>query len=387
MRIRLKSRRIVLADRLFDGFIYVANGTITDVTEQDLPFDKEYDFGEQYLAPGFIDLHVHGGAGYDFGSCTAEEAAEAASYHLAHGTTTMLPTLAAAPMADMIRALERLKPWIKNVCAEDSAVGPHIPGVHFEGPYFSPNQCGAQNSAFLSEPRPEEYLEVLKKYRDLIKRWSYAPERDLQGSFCKALTEYEILASAGHTDAVYEDMQTAFTNGCRLVTHLYSCTSTITRKQGYRQLGVIESAYLNPDMYVELIADGAHLPPELIRMIVHIKGREHVALVTDALSAAGAGAERGELNGVPYIVEDGVCKLPDRSAFAGSIATTDRLVRTCVQKVGLSVVDSVYMASSVPGELLREKRGRIEAGYSADLVVLDEELQVQKVFVLGEEMI
>ena len=129
--------------------------------------------------------------------------------------------------------------------------------------------------------------------------------------------------------------------GCNLVTHLYSCTSTVTRDHGFRHLGIIETAYLLPDMDVEIIADGRHLPPELIRMILRIKGREHVAMVTDCLPAAGLEQKEGIMSGTPYIVEDGVCKLPDRSAFAGSIATMDRLVRVAVQECGCSVSDAV----------------------------------------------
>lgn len=386
MRKRLKSRRIVLPDGLFDGYVYIEDGKIAEVTKDELPCDETADFGDDYLAPGFIDLHVHGGAGYDFGKCTADEAVRAIRYHLSHGTTTILPTLAAAPIPEMTAALNRIK-----VCMEICSLrtgGPeiHIPGVHLEGPYFSPNQCGAQNTDFLTEPKAEEYEKVLRDYQGVIKRWSYAPERDQAGMFCKALSDAGVIPSAGHTDAVYTDMQTAFENGCSLVTHLYSCTSTVTRRQGYRQLGVIETAYLNQEMNVELIADGSHLPPELIRMIFQIKGRERIALVTDALSVSGLDEKSGELNGVPYIVEDGVCKLPDRSAFAGSIATTDCLVRTCVQRVGLSVTDSVYMASAVPARLLGLKKGRIEAGYDADLVLFDEQVQVKRVYTKGEKV-
>ncbi len=376
---RFQSSRIVLPDGLFDGFVYVQNGSITAVTAEDLPCDQTVDVGDNYLSPGFVDLHVHGGVGHDFGTCDAAGAAKAADYHLSHGTTTLLPTLAAAPIEDMAAAVERLKG-----CA--ALTRAHIPGVHLEGPYFSPAQCGAQNTAFITAPIEKDYAALLEKHGDFIKRWSYAPERDENGAFCKALAACGVLPAAGHPDAVAEDMQTAFENGCKLITHLYSCTSTVTREKGYRRLGVIEYAYLNDAVTAEIIADGAHLPPDLIRMIVKIKGRDRVALVTDALSAAGLDATTGQLNGVPYIVEDCVCKLIDRSAFAGSIATTDRLIRICVQKAGFSVVGSVYMASTVPAQLLSLQTGRIRVGYAADLVVFDDDIQMQAVYVNGEKV-
>lgn len=374
---RFKSSRIVLPDGLLDGFVYVQNGSITAVTTENLPCDQTVDAGDNYLSPGFVDLHVHGGVGFDFGTCDAAEAAKAADYHLSHGTTTLLPTLAAAPLEDMAAAVERLKG-----CA--ALTRAHIPGVHLEGPYFSPAQCGAQNTAFITAPIEKDYAALLEKHGDFIKRWSYAPERDENGAFCKTLAANGILPAAGHTDALFADMQTAFENGCKLITHLYSCTSTVTREKGYRRLGVIEYAYLNDAVTAEIIADGAHLPAELIRMIVKIKGRDKVALVTDALSAAGLEATTGELSGVPYIVEDGVCKLTDRSAFAGSIATGDRLIRTCVQKAGFPVTDSVYMAATVPADLLSLQTGRIQVGYAADLVIFDEDIRIHAVYVNGE---
>lgn len=373
---RFKSSRIVLEGGLLDGYVYVENGKIIGVTAKDLPCEQTVDCGDAYLAPGFVELHAHGGAGYDFGHCDAKGAGKAAAFHLAHGTTTLLATLAAAPMADMQAAIERL-------C---KCTAENLHGIHLEGPYFSPAQCGAQNTAFITAPIEEEYTPLLDTYGAYIKRWSYAPERDTNGAFCRALTAHGVIPSAGHTDAVASDMQTAVANGCKLITHLYSCTSTVTREKGYRRLGVIEYAYLNDDVTAEIIADGAHLPPELIRMIVKIKGREKVCLTTDALSAAGLDATAGELNGVQYIVEDGVCKLPDRSAFAGSIATSDRLVRTCVKQVDLSVVDSVYMASTVPATLLGVPKGRIQQDFDADLVVFDEDIRVQAVYLQGESV-
>lgn len=373
---RIKSSRIVLADGLLDGYVYMRDGKIAAVTAEDLPCDRTVDWGDCYVSPGFVDLHVHGGAGYDFGSCTAKEADRIAAHHLAHGTTTMLATLAAAPLAEMAAAVERLR----------NCTAPNIVGVHMEGPYFSPAQCGAQNTAFITAPQSADYQPFLAANADVVKRWSYAPERDENGAFCKALCRYGVIPSAGHTDAVGADMQAAFANGCRLVTHLYSCTSTVTRQNGYRQLGVIEYAYLTDDITAEIIADGAHLPPDLIRLVVKIKGRERVMLTTDALAVSGSDEMAGEMNGVAYIVEDGVCKLPDRSAFAGSIATADRLVRTCVQDAALPLVDSVYMAATVPAAVLGLKKGLLAVGYDADLVVFDENIVVNAVYIKGKQI-
>lgn len=375
---RFKSSKIVLSDGLFDGSVYVENGVITEVTARTLPCDETIDLGDKYLSPGFIDMHLHGGAGVDFGSCDSEGAKKAARYHMSHGTTTLLPTLTASSFEATVTALENLSPIVGE--NEDC---PFIPGIHLEGPYFSVNQCGAQNIEFITAPKKDEYTALLDRFGDVISRWSYAPERDENGEFCKTLKKVGVIPSAGHTDAVQQDMETAFNNGCELVTHLYSCTSTVTRDKGFRRLGVIEYTFLKDGITAEIIADGKHLPADLIKMIFKIKGRERVALVTDALSIAGADIKSGDLNGVPFIVEDGVCKLSDRSAFAGSIATADVLVRTCVKEAGISVVDSVYMASGVPARLLGLKKGRIEKEFDADFAVLDDDLKVSGVYIGG----
>jgi len=218
----------------------------------------------------------------------------------------------------------------------------------------------------------------------VIARWTYAPENDVNGEFCKYLTEHGIVASAGHTNATYKEMQLAAENGCTLVTHLYSCTSTITREFGFRKLGVIESVYLNDDMYAEIIADGRHLPPELIRLILKIKGMDRVALCTDSLALAGTDVTEGITLNVPFIIEDGVCKLRDRSAFAGSIATADVLVRVMVKEVGVDIVDAVKMITKVPAKILGlNSKGKLAKGMDADIVVFDEDVIVSDVFVMG----
>jgi len=244
--------------------------------------------------------------------------------------------------------------------------------------------CEANSSTvhnFITDPIEEDYLPFLEKYSRYVRRWSYAPERD-DGTFCDALIRFGVLPSAGHTDALGLDLRRAAEHGCRLTTHLFSCTSTITREGGYRRTGVLEETLLNDDITAEIITDGCHLPHDLIKLTYKIKGRERVALCSDALSAAGQDITSGELNGVPFIVEDGVCRLTDRTAFCGSIATGDRLVRTCVA-AGISLTDSVYMAAATPADLLGLPKGRIEVGKDADLIVFDENINVKAVY-LGE---
>lgn len=381
VRLKLKCDRIVVGDGYVDGFVYVEGGRIAAVTTADRPADEVRDFTGRILAPGFIDLHTHGGGGHAFMDSSPEAVLAGCAHHLRHGTTTILPTVSAGPIENMRRALADI-----DAARHSGRAGNRIHGAHLEGPYLSAVQCGAQCPDFITPPIPADYEALIADYGASIARWTYAPEADADGGFCRCLRAHGILASAGHTDAIYPDMQRAMAAGCSLVTHLYSCTSTVTRDHGFRRLGVIETAFLCDDLDVEIIADGKHLPPELIRMIVKIKGPEHVALVTDSLAIAGTDITEGVMSGTPFLVEDGVCKLRDRSAFAGSVATADRLVATLVHDCGIALPTAVRMMTETPARILGVDRGRIAPGLDADLVVFDDEVTVSAVFVGGREV-
>ena len=376
---RIRSDRILLGDGLFDGYVYYENGRITGVTAEDIPADEEYDATGCYVTAGFIDIHTHGGGGYPFEG-SAEDIVNGCNFHVSHGTTSICPTISAAPFASMAAS-------VKNIQAAmaDPRVKGHIIGAHLEGPYLSTKQTGAQCADHITPPAEEDYLPLLEAYAPVIARWTYAPENDAGERFAKALARYGVVASAGHTDAIYSDMARAAENGCRLVTHLYSCTSTITRDHGFRRLGVIESAYLLDEVFVEIICDGKHLPPELIRLIYRIKGADKIALVTDSLALAGTEQTHGFMQDTEFIIEDGVCKLMDRSAFAGSIATADRLLRVAVREAGIPLPEAVRMLTETPARIMGlTGKGRIAVGMDADLVILDGELSVRDVLVDGE---
>lgn len=380
--IGLKCDRIVLEDRLLNGFVYIEGERICAVTEEKLPCERMYDYTGSILAPGFVDIHTHGAGGFSFSGSSPEAVLAACHTHLRHGTTTICPTISTAAIGDMEQSLA-------NIAAARKApeLKSRIPGAHMEGPYLSVKQCGAQNSENITAPVKEDYVNLVEKYPSQIARWTYAPERDPEGEFCAFLMEKGILPSVGHSDATYEELAPAVDAGCRLVTHLYSATSTVTRQLGYRHLGVIETAYLRDDMAVEIIADGHHLPPELIRLIVKIKGVDRVAAVTDSLYPAGTDIKEGITDGVAFVVEDGVCRLPDRSAFAGSIATADRLLQVLHRDCGIALPEAVKMLTAVPARIMGLEAGKIEAGLLADIVVLDETLTARHVFVGGEKVL
>lgn len=377
--IRIKSDKIIVGERLFDGYVYVENGKIIDVSTTERACEQSYDFTSKYVSAGFIDMHTHGAGGYAFMNSTVEDVINGCNYHLQHGTTSIVPTISAGEFQTMKNA-------VINIHKAKNKTKANILGAHLEGPYLSPKQAGAQCPTFITPPKKQDYESLIEEYGESITRWTYAPENDTNGEFCKYLTEHNIIASAGHTDAKYQDMKVAIENGCNLITHLYSCTSTVTRDHGFRSLGVIESAYLRDELYVEIIADGKHLPPDLIKMIIKIKGTDKVALITDSLEIAGTDITEGIMSGTEFIVEDGVCKLKDRSAFAGSVATADRLIQTLVNECGYSIPTAVKMLTEVPAKILNVNKGVLANGKDADIIVFDEKINVAKVFIAGEEL-
>ena len=376
---RIRSKKIILGDSFFDGYVYFENGRIIEVSSNDYPVSDTFDMSDLYVSAGFIDIHTHGGGGYRFEG-SVDDIVNACNFHLKHGTTSIVPTISAAPFECMVDSVKN----IKSAMADPRVRGT-ILGAHMEGPYLSKNQAGAQCPTHITAPIEADYLPLIEENSCAIARWTYAPENDIDGSFAKAMRAYGIVASAGHTDAIYDDMLRAFENGCELVTHLYSCTSTITRDHGFRRLGVIESAYLLDGMYVEIICDGKHLPPELIRLIYKIKGANKIALITDSLALAGTEQTHGFMQDTEFIIEDGVCKLMDRSAFAGSIATADRLLRVAVKEANIPLLDAVKMITETPASIMKlSSKGRLSCGMDADIAIFDENVSIKAGFARGE---
>lgn len=384
---KIAGGKVIGETGILDGYsVYFSGNTITAVTKENLPYDKLIDGAGRYVAPGFIDTHVHGGGGSDFMDGGTAPIVAAAEFHLKHGTTTILPTTLACSHETLMSFMADLRVVIAG--GESRA---NIPGAHLEGPYFSHAQSGAQKPEYIRDPKPAEYGEVLEKYADIILKWSFAPERNGSEAFCEELVKHEIVPSVGHSDATLADIEKVYQKGCKHYTHLYSGMSTITRHGGFRVLGAVESAYYYEDADVEVIADGKHLPPELLRLIIQLKGIDRVCMVTDGMRGAGMPdgpsflGRKGEE--MPCIIEDGIAKLPDRTAFAGSVATADRLVRTMVQQVGVDVWSAVQMMTRNPARILGLKtKGLLKEKYDADIVLFDEDIQVKTVIVGGKQM-
>jgi len=386
MRTKIVNGRIITPYRIIEGGTLVfEDASIIYVGQSDVGFKgcKVIDAKGSYVSPGFVDIHTHGGGGHDFMDGTIEAFLGAARLHAEHGTTSIVPTTVTSTNEELRQTFE-----VYREAKARKASGATLMGLHLEGPYFAPSQAGALDPKYIRKPQKAEYEELLELSTDIV-RWSIAPELDGAMEMGRTLRNRGILPSIGHSDAEYEHVQEAFENGYTHITHLYSAMSGVHRRNAYRYLGVIESAFLMDDMTVEIIADGCHLPPALIQLIYKIKGPSKIALVTDSMR--GAGQTSGESimgslkNGQKVVIEDGVAKLLDRTAFAGSVATTDRLVRTVVKQAQIPLLDAVRMMTATPAQILRfDRKGSLVEGKDADVLIFDDDITIEKTIAMGE---
>lgn len=379
---------VFITDKLkTEKCLYIEDGVITAFTEEALPYDAIIDAGGLYVSPGFIDIHTHGAGNFDFADGTVEDILQAAHTHAKYGTTTIFPTCTSSSTEDILLFIRN----VKKAMEANAAGQAYIAGSHLEGPYFSQVMRGAQNPAYLKAPEPAEYQEFLAQGEGTVRRISFAPELTGSEELADYLKEQGVVASFGHTDGVYEELKPCIQKGCQLATHLYSGMNTVTRRGLYRKLGAVETAFLEKSVTVEIIADGVHLPPELLRLIYQIKGPEKICLITDSMRGAGMGEGLSVLgpkhDGMDCVIKDGVAFLTDMTAFAGSVATADRLVRVMHKEAGIPLTECIQMMCKTPAKVMGLKNhGEIKEGFTADLVFFDEDIQVQKVLLRGKEL-
>ena len=363
---------------LKNGSVIIRDNKILEVTNCDLAIigANIIDAKGTYIVPGGIDIHVHGGGGRDFMEGSIDAFQTAVKAHMQHGTTSIFPTLSSSTIPMIRAAAHTTEELMKD---ENSP----ILGLHLEGHYFNLKMAGGQMPENIKNPDPEEYIPLLKE-TNCIKRWDAAPELPGAMQFAKYITSKGILASVGHTQAEYEDILTGYEAGYTHATHFYNAMPGFHKKNEYKYEGTVESIYLIDDMTVEVVADGIHVPPTILRLVHKIKGVERTVLITDALACAASDSK--EAFDPRVIIEDGVCKLADRSALAGSIATMDRLIRTMVQKAEIPLEDTIRMVSETPAKIMKvyDRKGSLERGKDADIISLDRNLDIQAVWSMGK---
>ncbi len=368
-----------------NGTVLVREGRIADVNGPRPANAQAVDADGGIILPGFVDIHVHGGGGADFMDADPDGMERIAKTHARHGTTAMAPTTMTCD-DDVLR--EVIGCFL--ACEKRPEGGAELLGLHLEGPYFSAAGKGAQPVGEQRIPTREALESVIRLARGQILRWDESPELPNTALFARVMRENGVLAAAAHTMANAAQAMAAFDAGFSHVTHFYNATSTFHKENGIVHAGVVEATYIRDDVTIELIGDGRHIPRESMLLAHRIKGPDRICLITDAMRAAGTDVETSILgrrdDGVPVVIKDDVAQLPDFSSYAGSVCTMDRALRVAYRDYGLPLADVSRMLSLTPARLsgCAHRKGSIEKGKDADIVIMSPELAVRKVFVRGE---
>lgn len=364
-----------------NGSVVVEGTQIRDILNSSAPVegvDKTIDARGGYVLPGAIDLHVHGGGGRDFMETTEEAFLEAIAAHRSHGTTSIAPTLSSSTnkmIDDAAETCDRLMADPMN----------GIIGLHLEGPYFNPKKAGAQMPEIIRAINPDEYKDLVERHSS-IRRWDAAPELEGSEDFARYLRSKGVVVSIAHTAATPDDVDRAAKAGFSHGTHFYNAMTQYHKEGMYSKAGTVEGIYDHPEMTVEVIGDGIHVPIESMRLARRVKGVDNMALITDALAVAASDSTKAFDERVT--IENGVCVLSDRSAIAGSIATMDRVIKVAVTQAGFPLEEVARMASETPARIMGvyDRKGSIERGKDADIIIMDKDINLTGAIQMGREV-
>ncbi len=385
----IQNARLLTPNEMIDiGWLHIENGKIQALRQGVPPTQLSsqlsattVDVEGQWVAPGFIDIHVHGADGMEVMDGTPLAVRTIGRFHAMHGTTAWLPTTLTASFDALKRSLQAVQTVRMDVSAPNGAT---VLGVHLEGPFISQNRMGAQNPNYVLPPTIDMMKQLAGVAPGLIRKVTIAPEQEGALDVIRWMRAKGIIASIGHTNGTYTDTMRGIEAGASHATHLFNAMQGLHHRDG----GVVGACLLSDKVLCELIADGHHVDSEVMKLVVRIKGKERIALITDAISATGKPNGCYQLGGLDILVKDGKSVLSDGHTLAGSTLTMDGAVRNMVRRVGVSLMDAVEMASATPARELgvQGQKGAIAVGYDADLVLLDEALTVTRTFVQGREV-
>ena len=359
-----------------DGAVLVDGQRIEWVGRRDelvVPKDAQHlDAGGGSIVPGFVNMHIHGAGGYSTMDGKVASLQAMCQLLTRHGVTSWVPTTGSAPL-DVIEAA-----YVAIRRAQESKMeGAEILGGHVEGPYLSSEERGAHAVELLIAPRPEEYSKLLK-HADVMRVFTVAPELPGALELIRELKKRKVLVSVGHSIAIDEELSRAVDVGLSHATHMFCNMGTLRRANLRRVAGLVESVLLDDRVTTEIITDGHHIAPSLMKLALKVKGPEKLAIITDGSSLTGLPPGSYTRSGREIILEEEISYVADRSAYAGSVATMDHCLRCAIESMDLSLPDALRMASLTPATILgvADRKGSLETGKDADVVILDDDLRV-----------
>lgn len=376
----LRNASLVLPDGVLDqGWLLVEDGRITGVAATAgqpepviSPGTEGHDLAGQHVVPGFVDIHVHGGGGAAFSAGDAEQALVAARFHLGHGTTTIMASTVTATLPELEHHIGELSGLVQDGL---------LAGIHLEGPFISKARCGAHDPGLLRAPTRTDVSRLLRAGDGTVRMVTIAPELEDGFDAVRLLTESGVIAAVGHTDATYAQTRAAIELGAPVGTHVFNAM----RPVHHREPGPVTALLEQEQVLCEVVNDGLHVHPSVVSLMFAAAGAHRIALITDAMVAAGVGDGEYQLGALTVQVRDGEARLADGDSLAGSTLTMDNALRNAVRLAGISLADAAISASLTPARALgiADRVGSLETGKQADLVVLDEDLRVVSVMRKG----
>ena len=367
--------KIVLHDGIVEKNLFIEDDKIVEISDK-TPTDEEIiDAEGLYVSPGFVDVHTHGRGGSDTMYATFEDLNTICKTTLQTGVTSFLPTTMTMPVEDIAKAIQVIAD------NKDKVEGAQVLGTHLEGPFFNKKYKGAQPAECMILPTVDNYLSFVKDNQDIVKKISIAPELDHSIELIEYLKDKGTVVSMGHTNATYEEAQKAIDAGATSGTHTYNAMTPLT----HRAPGVVGAIMVNDSVYAELILDGIHVNFAAAKALLRAKGKDKVILITDSMEAAGLPDGTYSLGGQPVYDFGKEARLAD-GALAGSIANMNDCVKNAYQNLGLELHEAINLATYNPAQSIHEDMiGEIKEGKYADIIFIDEDIRVKKIFIKGNE--
>jgi N-acetylglucosamine-6-phosphate deacetylase len=362
-----------------DGAVIIRGDKIVDVGkhgEVEEPANASIiDAGNGYISPGLVDIQVNGAGGADVTKAEPDTFSIMGRFFAKYGVTSYVGTAITSSDGDFLNALNLARGHIKK----NSVDGAELLGIHMEGPYLSPEQSGAHPREYLALPRAAHYMQFLEQ-SDVLKKMTLAPELEGAARLVKDLRERGIVASAGHTNGIFSEIKDAIDAGINHATHFFCNMSHFRRDSLKRVAGVVETLLYDDRVTAGLIGDGWHVGPQLMKLLIKAKGVDKVCFVTDAMPAVGLPDGIYTIGDVEAVVENGIARLRDNTAYAGSVTTMDVCLRNGMSQAGLSLAEAIRMSSLTPAEIMgvNSRKGSLEKGKDADVVIFGKDLEVKK---------
>lgn len=370
--LKIINARVLTPDGFEKKSVYINNGKFTFGADENCEI---IDAKGNMLLPGFTDIHIHGVCGHDFNDGNAYGIDVMSKFLASHGTTSVLATTSTADKHMLKKAVDVVAQKIK-----DGTEGTKILGLHMEGPFFSTFALGAQNPAYTQRATFENLNYILGDNADILKLIAVSPELEDAESFISELNSRGVVTAIGHTGADYDCAVAAIENGCRMITHFYNAMTPLK----HRDPGVVGAVLEGRNADIQLICDFVHVHPAAINIAIKCVGKDHVAMISDAISGTGLGDGAYMLGGLDIFVKNGVARIKD-GALAGSTLTLDVAMKN-MTSIGYSIEDVSRFLSYNPLKMigLADRKGLIKEGYDADAIIMDDDFNVKTTFVDGK---